>query len=146
MRGILLAGLVIGTGGCLMAGNYHSAKTLEEGESRVGMTFSQTQYRPPEDPGVSARTVESANPFPEVAYHIGLADNLEVGGRAGLLLVEGDVKYRFYQSDKLHLAIAPAISYQSLGSIRRMKRERGRAGRSARRLGEDVGAAGAAEV
>ena len=120
MRGILIVGLMIGSSGCLMSGNYHSAKTLNKGESQVGMTFSTTRYESTTvDPGTgqsSTGAIVIPNIIPEISYHIGMADDVEVGGRVGLgsLSIEGDLKYRFYKSDKLHLAIAPAISYQSL--------------------------------
>jgi hypothetical protein len=112
MRALLLGGL-IGSSGCLMAGNYHSARTLEKGESQVGLTFSATRYENVDSEGKTEEIVLPAL-VPELTYHIGMADNLEVGGRIalGALGMEGDVKYRFFRSDKLHLAMAPAISYQ----------------------------------
>lgn len=121
MRGLLLVGLLIGSGGCLMSGNYHSARTLEKGESQVGLTFSATRYtdttvdNSTNPPTESTDSVVIPNVIPEITYHIGMAENVEVGGRAslGALGLEGDVKYRFYRNDKLHLAIAPAISYQA---------------------------------
>ncbi|MEZ4398895.1 MAG: hypothetical protein R3B06_02690 [Kofleriaceae bacterium] len=84
------------------------------------MTFSATRYESSTTDPNTGQTTTGAfvlpNVIPEITYHIGMADNLEVGGRVGLgsLAMEGDLKYRFYKSDKLHLAIAPAISYQSL--------------------------------
>jgi hypothetical protein len=44
-----------------------------------------------------------------------MAEDIEVGGRVslGALGLEGDLKYRFFKNDKLHLAIAPALSYQA---------------------------------
>lgn len=119
MRALLLVGLVVGSTGCLLAGNYHSAKVLEKGESQVGLTFSATRY---EVSSVDSEGNEDTdaivlpNVLPEITYHIGMVDDVEVGGRVGLgsLAIEGDVKYSFFKNDKLHLAIAPAISYQSL--------------------------------
>lgn len=117
MRGLLVTGLLLASG-CLMAGNYHSARTLEKGESQFGLTFSATRYELEEVDGSGNTTVDSVvlpNVLPEIVYHIGMADNIEVGGRVslGALGLEGDVKYRFLKSDKLHLAIAPAINYQA---------------------------------
>ncbi|MBK9033821.1 MAG: hypothetical protein IPL61_21565 [Myxococcales bacterium] len=103
-----------------MSGNYHSAKTLNKGESEVGVTFSATRYESTTTDPNTGQTETGAvvlpNLIPEISYHIGMADDVEVGGRVGLgsLALEGDVKYRFYKSEKLHLAIAPAISYQSM--------------------------------
>jgi hypothetical protein len=101
-----------------MAGNYHSARTLEKGESQFGLTFSATRYELEEVDQDGNTTIDSIvlpNVLPEIVYHIGMADNVEVGGRVslGALGLEGDVKYRFLQSDKLHLALAPAINYQA---------------------------------
>lgn len=120
MRALLLIGLATTASGCLMAGNYHSAKTLDKGVSNVGMTFSATRYEVEDYDPDTGETEDAAivlpNIIPEVTYHIGMAEDVEVGGRVGLgsLAIEGDVKYRFFKNDKLHLAVAPALSYQSL--------------------------------
>lgn len=118
MRGLLVIGLFVGGSGCLMAGNYHSAKTLGKGESHIGLTFSATRYQKTEDDGMGGiRTEAIVLPalLPELTYHVGMTDDLEVGGRVALgsLGLEADVKYRFFKNDKLHLAIAPAVSYQA---------------------------------
>jgi hypothetical protein len=102
----------------MMAGNYHSAKTLNKGESQFGLTFSGTQYQKTVTDSSGNKSLEAVvlpNIIPEITYHIGMAENLEVGGRVsiGALGMEGDVKYRFLRSDKLHLAIAPAIGGQA---------------------------------
>jgi len=113
-----MIGLLVGGGGCLMAGNYHSAKTLGKGESDFGLTFSATRYNKTVDDGMGGTVTESVvwpTVIPEITYHVGMTDDLEVGGRVALgsLGLEADVKYRFLQNDKLHLAIAPAVSYQA---------------------------------
>lgn len=104
--------------GCMMAGNYHSAKTLNKGESQFGLTFSGTQYSKTVTDSSGNKSLEAVvlpNIIPEITYHIGMAENLEVGGRVsiGALGMEGDVKYRFFRGDKLHLAVAPAIGGQA---------------------------------
>lgn len=116
---LILAALGFGLGstGCLLAGNYHSAKTLGKGESSFGATFSATTYEIVIDEttgDVGRFTLPSL--LPELTFHVGLQDNLEIGGRVGLmqLAMEGDIKYRFLRSDKLHLAIAPSIGVQSM--------------------------------
>src|SRR5262245_28462724 len=116
--GLLVTGLLISAGGCLMSGNYHSAKTLGKGESQFGLTFSTTRYETTTDDGMGGTETEAImlpTVIPEITYHVGVADNVEVGGRVSpaALGVEGDVKFRFLQSDKLHLAVAPAVSYQA---------------------------------
>ena len=94
--------------GCFMAGNYHSAKTLEPGVSSFGMTFSLNAIY--ED---TEQQLAIPNIIPELTYHIGVMDNLELGGRLALgsLGMEIDAKYRFLETGGLHLAIAPSIGY-----------------------------------
>ena len=82
--------------GCLMAGNYHTAKTLEKGTSAFGMTFSATKYSfkydsTTTDPNTGQTTTEKKsvdfalpNLLPELTYHIGVSDNMEAGGRVSL--------------------------------------------------------------
>ena len=105
-----------------MAGNYHTAKTLEKGTSEFGMTFSATTYnfKNTTTDSTGNKTTENIsfaipNLLPELTYHVGVSDNAEAGGRIALGSLGGefDVKYRFLHSDKLHLAVAPAISYQA---------------------------------
>jgi len=116
---VLLVGVAFAAQGCLMAGNYHSAKTLKKGETSFGLTFSATTYEFTKSDGMGGTTtgrVAIPNVLPELTYHVGVSDDLEVGGRAGIgsLALEGDVKYRFHKSEKLHLAVAPAIGYQTM--------------------------------
>ncbi len=113
---LLLASLATG---CLMAGNYHSAKTLNKGESSTGLTFSATSYEfVDRDQTDGDQTVEVTIPniLPEVTYSVGLQDNLEIGGRIGVgsLGAELNLKYRFLQSPNLHLAVAPSVGAQTL--------------------------------
>ncbi|MCX5868708.1 MAG: hypothetical protein NT009_14735 [Proteobacteria bacterium] len=98
------------TGGCMMAGNYHSAKTLGKGESSFGMTFGINRMSNDND------HVIVPNVIPEFAFHVGLAKNWEIGGRVapGALGIELDTKYRFLQKGDLHLAVVPAVAYQAL--------------------------------
>lgn len=125
---ILWGGLVaLVLSGCLMAGNYHTAKTLEKGTSAFGMTFSATKYSfkyndTQTDPNTGQTTttpksVDFAIPnlLPELTYHIGVSDNAEAGGRISLGSLGGefDIKYRLIHSGKVHVAVAPAIGYQA---------------------------------
>ena len=105
-----------------MAGNYHTAKTLEKGTSQFGLTFSATTYTfkdtTTDASGATVKTdvsVAIPNILPEITYHVGVSDNVEAGGRIaiGSLGGEFDVKWRLLHQDKLHLAIAPAIAYQA---------------------------------
>jgi hypothetical protein len=111
-RSLLVCGLLTalsGLSGCLMAGNYHSARTLEKGTSSFGMNFSMTTYQVGDD------RVTLPNLIPEVTYHIGVSDDVELGGRVALGSLGGefDAKIRFVKGEKLHMAIAPAIAYQA---------------------------------
>ena len=105
-----------------MAGNYHTARTLEKGTSSFGLTFSATKYSfDTTTTDASGNTQKETlslvipNLLPELTYHIGISENAEAGGRIALGSLGGefDVKYRFLHNDKLHLAVAPAISYQA---------------------------------
>ncbi|MBN2724420.1 MAG: hypothetical protein JXR95_10150 [Deltaproteobacteria bacterium] len=104
--------------GCPSAGIYRTAKTLEKGESDFGMTFSfvnvETHYKD-ENGQDDSWKLSVPNIFPELNYHIGIGNNMEVGGRVavGSLMGEIDLKYRFYNSGPLHLAVQPAIGYRS---------------------------------
>ncbi len=96
--------------GCITSGNYHSAKVLEPGESSFGVTASVFSVGTPDGGRIAL-----PNLIPEITYHVGVADNLEIGGRVALgsLALGLDAKYRFYQSDSLHLAVAPGLDYQA---------------------------------
>ena len=117
MRGSWVSCVLLGltSSGCLMAGNYHSARTLEKGTSAIGMNFSMTRYTTVDQTTGEQDSVALPNVIPEVTYHTGITDDLEMGGRVapGSLGVEFDVKYRFLRTDALHLAIAPAVGYQA---------------------------------
>lgn len=100
--------------GCLPVGNYHTARTLGEGESSMGITFSATTYtvtKEDEAGELDSKSITIPGVIPELAYHIGITDDFELGGRvaAGFLYGEIDGKYRFLNSDGLHLAVAPAV-------------------------------------
>ena len=100
-----------------MAGNYHSARPLGKGVGQFGLTFSTTRYEhvtTDSDTGQTSReAIVLPNFIPEITYHLGVSDDVDVGGRVALgsLGVEADVKYRFLRNDKLHLAVAPALGY-----------------------------------
>jgi hypothetical protein len=118
MSRILLALPLALTTGCLMAGNYHSARTLEKGTGAIGMTFSITRYTDVDVDETTGERSESSivlpSWLPEFTYHLGVTDDLELGGRvaAGSLGLEGDLKYRLLHTDSLHLAIGPSLGYQ----------------------------------
>jgi hypothetical protein len=116
-RFAVVMAFALGTGGCLMAGNYQSAKPLGKGIGQFGLTFSTTRYEHDTTDTSTGQTTREAivlpNLIPEVTYHLGINDDVDVGGRVALgsLGLEADVKFRVLHSDKLHLAIAPALGY-----------------------------------
>ena len=105
---LLLAGC-LGLG-CAMTGSYQSARVLEKGTSSIGLSFGVNRVSTG-DSQVIIPTI-----IPEVSYHAGLEENLEVGGRIApsSLGLEGDVKYRFLHRHGWHAALAPSLSYQGL--------------------------------
>lgn len=114
--------------GCLASGVYRTARTLDPGEGDLGLTFSATRFSGNDQTvtdstgkqtTVSGPNFVLPNVIPEVSYHIGVADDLELGGRVALgsLLLEMDAKYRFLRTDLVHLALAPALGYRALGFI-----------------------------
>lgn len=119
LRATLLLGAFLATG-CPMSGNYHSARTLEKGTSSIGTSFSMTTFVREEVDANGQPTGEEdrlslPNIIPELTYHIGVTDDIELGGRVaiGSLGLELDAKFRFIHGESLHVAVAPAIGYQS---------------------------------
>ena len=110
--------------GCPSAGIYRTAHVLDKGVGDFGMGFSafrvtQSDYTIKDESG-NEETVDGAdfafyNLIPELSYHVGVADDWEVGGRIALgsMLMELDAKYRFYHNGPLHLAVQPALGYES---------------------------------
>lgn len=98
------------TAGCLMAGSYHSARLLEPGTAAVGATFSTTSYSFDNNNG-DVDEVTSHSLMPEVTFHVAANEKLEFGGRVGIaqLAMEGDLKYRFLRTDRVHLALGVAL-------------------------------------
>lgn len=114
--------------GCLASGVYRTARTLNPGEGDLNLTFSATRFSTGEQvvtdaagkkTTTQADSITIPNIIPEVAYHIGVADNFEVGGRAALgsMLVELDAKYRLIQNGGLHVAVDPSLGYRAIGTI-----------------------------
>ena len=128
----VMAILAAGLTGCPSAGIYRSAKTLEPGVGDFNTNFNVTKLTQKQklpvlddDGNLTTEEKELSFTFPNVvgeyAYHIGVAPNVEVGGRLALAsgLMELDVKYRFLGSDdsKLHVAINPGVGYRSFGLV-----------------------------
>ena len=121
--GVLLAAVAMLCTACPSSGVYRTAKTQDPGVSDFGLSWNATRIASTEvKDNQSGETTKSDDSIvlpkilPEVSFHVGVAENVEAGGRvdvsAGLL--EVDAKYRFLQSGDLHLATQPAAAYQSL--------------------------------
>ena len=127
-------GLVTALSGCLTGGTLRSAKPLDKGIGEWGIGWTATRYTPgdvtvkyTDSQGNSKVQVTPSQSgsvvipdiLPEVNYHLGVADNLEVGGRVslGALTFEADVKYRFLHLGALHVAADPTFGYMPLGFV-----------------------------
>ena len=124
---LLLGAALLLLTGCPPAGIYRTARTLEPGEGDIAITFSATRFSNPEVSGTNSETGESEsvsddgvaavipNVIPEVSYHVGIAQDMEFGGRiaVGSLYGELDFKYRFLHTNGFHMAVQPAIGYQA---------------------------------
>lgn len=124
----------IGLSGCFSSGLYRTAETLEPGEFDV--TIGVNALRLGVDKAVAeasaeeiseeakASAEESVDPFwvpnviPEIGFHAGLIDDLELGGRLGVgsMMIELDAKYRIigHKGGLFHLAVQPAVNYRTL--------------------------------
>jgi len=113
--------------GCLSSGIYRTAHVLPKGEGDFAMTFSVMRastgditYEDETGQTVTdeGKTVTIPNLFPEFSYHLGVASDLEIGGRVALssAMLELGMKYRFVvgPGDDLHLAVQPAVGYRAL--------------------------------
>jgi len=117
-----IGSLVLFTAGCPSAAVYRNARILDPGQSRVGVSVkpSINSMSAPSEGGVSSEPLNYALPgvVPEMSYHVGVAENVEVGGRVapGALYAELDTKLRLIGSDddQLHFALQPAVGVQPL--------------------------------
>ncbi len=130
---LFAVGATLGATGCLNVGVYRTARSLPEGEGDLSLTWSYVRAT------VAARDVTTVdgeevvadgeseatfgypNVVPEIAYHHGVLDDLELGGRLAPTAGFGelDAKYRFYGSnaERMHLAVQPTLGYRGLGFI-----------------------------
>ena len=122
---ILLALGSLVVAGCPSANVYRTGRVLDKGVSDFGLTFTAmrvtgSDYTVENSDGttekVDAPDYVLPNLIPDLSFHIGVDDDVEVGGRIGLgsLLLELDAKYRFLHTPEgLHLAVQPALGYQT---------------------------------
>jgi hypothetical protein len=120
-----LAGSALWSTACQAPAVVRTARTLPEGavDLSVALYHTRLSFDAPSRGGVEVpfSSFELPNPVPDVLYAYGLSDDLEVGGRLSLGsgLLEGNVKYRYFESEAgtLHLALAPALGYRALGLV-----------------------------
>lgn len=120
---VAILAIVFLPGCCLMLGNTQSARTLEKGTGEVGMTFGATSYQfetttvDPNtgNPEKENLTVTYPVMIPEIPFGVAVTDDVTIGGRVApqSLGLEGNVKWRFFHADRLHMAIMPSFNYQS---------------------------------
>lgn len=125
MRTITLLAAALLSTGCLTTGMYRTADVLppDEGDFALGFSVVRATVDEPEDPmdptAGGSETFTYPNLVPEISYHYGMAEDVEIGGRIalGAGMIELDTKYRFLHTPGLHVAVQPAIGYRSLGFI-----------------------------
>ena len=103
------------TVGCSTLARVNGAKTLEPGQTQIGVSGSLQQGANP----LSTGTI----PLPqgEVFVRRGLLPNLDMGARLYLVGAGMDVRYRFHEGERLHLAINPSygvVVVPFVGSVR----------------------------
>ncbi|MEY3209773.1 MAG: hypothetical protein RIT28_254 [Pseudomonadota bacterium] len=101
--------------GCSTLARVNGAKTLDPGQTQIGVSGSLQQGSNP----LSTGTI----PLPqgEVFVRRGVAPNLDMGARLYLVGVGMDVRYRFYEGERLHLALNPGyglVVVPFAGSVR----------------------------
>jgi len=124
LMAVALVGMLLQA--CPSTGIYRTAQTLEPGTADMALSFSTTAYKQADKVITNSdgsTTVDEGlqlilpNLVPEVSFHLGVQDNLEIGGRVSITsgLLEADLKYRFYGSsgDVLQLAVQPAVGYRA---------------------------------
>lgn len=112
--------------GCLTTGMYRTAHVLPPDEGDFTMNFSVVRATIEEDDAADgvvgdggSETFTYPNVVPEISYHYGMAEDVELGGRFALSagMIELDTKVRFVRTPALHVAIQPAVGYRSLGFV-----------------------------
>lgn len=89
---------------CSTLSTLHGARTLEPGQVQAGVGLTlQRGANPLSNAGLPL-------PQAEVAVRVGVSPDVDVGARLYLLGTGFDVRYRFFQQDRLHLAVAPGLS------------------------------------
>jgi hypothetical protein len=89
---------------CSTLATLHGARTLEPGTVQVGVAASLQHGNNP------LATTLAFFPQLELAARYGVREDLDVGMRAFLFGVGGDMRYRFFRSERLDFATAPGVT------------------------------------
>jgi hypothetical protein len=93
--------------GCASFSTMQTPSTVPKGEVRLGFSAEQVRF--------STGDVGVTLPQIEVGVRYGLTDDVDVGGKVYLAGAEAGLKFQFLRGP-LDVAIAPAVSYMSMGS------------------------------
>jgi hypothetical protein len=96
---------------CSTLATLHGARTLEPGEVQVGVAASVQHGNNP------LATVLPFFPQLELAGRYGIRQDLDMGLRVFLFGGGGDLRYRFFRSERFDLAVAPATAFFYLPTL-----------------------------
>lgn len=101
---VALAMAIAASTACTTLSTMEGAKTLAKGQAQATMGVS-LQYggSPLSYAGIPVSQLE-------LAARVGVAEDVDVGMRLYLLGTAFDARYRFWHSDRVHLAVAPGIA------------------------------------
>lgn len=99
---LALVSLALATA-CSTLSTINGARTLEPGAVMVGAGASLQRGGNP----ITIGTIPL--PQPELAIRFGLRENIDMGWRIYPVGAQVDARYRFYQQDRLHVAVNPAL-------------------------------------
>lgn len=102
---LFIAGLIATSAACSTLASVHGARTLPPGAAQLGVAVSLQR-------GNNALSnVGIALPQTELTWRVGVAEDVDVGGRLYLLGAGVDARYRFYHQGPWHLAVDPGLSW-----------------------------------
>jgi hypothetical protein len=97
--------------GCLNPNTYGTPRTTPVGKVQSSLAAEAVSYRAvtPEQQGGPPRTTAGNSPVaPSYAFRVGVSDRLDIGGRVANSSALGvDLKWNFFRSEVLDLAVAP---------------------------------------
>jgi hypothetical protein len=113
MKRLGMLGFCALLGACANMSTLQTAETLPEGQGEFAVGAGYITHEAITDADDSKVTA----PYLEFQYRRGLAENIDAGIKATLIGTGGaDVKYQFYNSEKLDLAVGTGLAYMSIES------------------------------